>query len=149
MMMVIVQKFGLYLCNKNVEGYDFVVFIVIVLGLVKYVCDIQVGMFGIDFVNFVVVWVLNWVLLVLYYGVCGWELLVGYFCLLIFGWVDYIYYVVDLLVICNKKVILIGCNVCVLDIGVGVNCVYLLIGYVEYGWCFFGIDIDLIVFNNV
>jgi 23S rRNA (adenine1618-N6)-methyltransferase len=30
----------------------------------------------------------------------------------------------------------------VLDIGVGANCVYPLIGHAEYGWRFLGVDID-------
>ena len=35
-----------------------------------------------------------------------------------------------------------GKNVTVLDIGVGANCIYPLLGHQEYGWSFIGSDID-------
>ena len=35
-----------------------------------------------------------------------------------------------------------------LDIGVGANCIYPIIGHVEYGWMFVGSDIDPISIEN-
>lgn len=85
-------------------------------------------------------------LLVYFYVVVNWDIFDGFFCLLVLGWVDYIYYFVDLLVEVSGIILV---NVSILDIGVGVNCIYLLIGVYEYGWCFIGSEISSQVLSSV
>ncbi|VFS46474.1 Ribosomal RNA large subunit methyltransferase F [Budvicia aquatica] len=48
----------------------------------------------------------------------------------------------DLLSACNGDRIPQGNSVHVLDIGVGANCIYPIIGHISYGWKFVGTDID-------
>lgn len=55
---------------------------------------------------------------------------------------DYIHHLADLLASCNDGVIPEGKNIALLDIGVGANCIYPIIGQREYGWRFTGTDID-------
>jgi 23S rRNA (adenine1618-N6)-methyltransferase len=147
-MTVTAQKPGLHSRNKNAEGYDFAALTAIAPGLVKYVLTTPAGTPSIDFSNPAAVRALNRALLALHYGVRGWELPAGYLCPPIPGRADYIHHAADLLATCNKKVIPTGRNVRVLDIGVGANCVYPLIGHAEYGWRFLGTDIDPIALNN-
>jgi len=142
------QKPGLHPRNKNAAGYDFAALTAVAPGLVKYVITTKAGTPGIDFANPAAVKAFNRALLALHYGVRGWEIPAGYLCPPIPGRADYIHHLADLLASCNKKVIPTGPNVRVLDIGVGANCVYPLIGHAEYGWRFLGVDIDQAALNN-
>jgi 23S rRNA (adenine1618-N6)-methyltransferase len=69
-------------------------------------------------------------------GVAYWEIPAGYLCPPIPGRADYIHHVADLLA--PRK----GAEVRVLDVGVGANCIYPIIGRAEYGWRFAGSDVD-------
>ncbi len=90
----------------------------------------------IDFADPRAVLALNRALLNTYYGVSVWELPPGYLCPPIPGRADYVHAAADL--IGAKR----GETVRVLDIGVGANCVYPIIGRAEYGWRFIGSDTD-------
>jgi 23S rRNA (adenine1618-N6)-methyltransferase len=136
------QKPGLHPRNKNAGGYDFAALTAVAPGLVKHVITTKAGTPSIDFANPASVKAFNRALLALHYGVRGWEIPAGYLCPPVPGRADYIHHVADLLASCNKKVIPTGANVRVIDIGVGANCVYPLIGFAEYGWRFLGVDID-------
>lgn len=136
------QKPGLHPRNKNAAGYDFAALTAVAPGLVKFVITTKAGTPGIDFANPSAVKAFNRALLALHYGIKGWEIPAGYLCPPIPGRADYIHHAADLLATCNKKVIPTGAGVRVLDIGVGANCVYPLIGAAEYGWHFLGVDID-------
>lgn len=136
------QKPGLHPRNKNAGGYDFAALAAVAPGLAKYVKTTKAGTPGIDFASPAAVKAFNRALLALHYGVRGWEIPAGYLCPPIPGRADYIHHAADLLASCNKKVVPTGANVRVLDIGVGANCVYPLIGFAEYGWRFLGVDID-------
>lgn len=136
------QKPGLHVRNKNASGYDFAALTAVAPGLVKYVITTKAGTPSIDFANPAAVKAFNRALLALHYGVRGWEIPAGYLCPPIPGRADYIHHLADLLASCNKKTIPTGRGVRVLDIGVGANCVYPLIGFAEYGWRFLGVDID-------
>ena len=138
----VVPKPGLHPRNKNLAGYDFPALTAIAPGLVKHITTTQAGTQSIDFANPSAVKALNRAILALHYDVRGWEIPAGYLCPPIPGRADYIHQVADLLATCNKKVIPRGPDVRVLDIGVGANCVYPLIGNAEYGWRFLGVDID-------
>lgn len=141
-------KPGLHPRNKNLTGYDFPALTAIAPGLQRYLITTPAGMQSIDFSNPGAVKALNRAILALHYGVKGWEIPAGYLCPPIPGRADYIHSLADLLATCNKKTIPTGAGVRVLDIGVGANCVYPLIGHAEYGWRFLGTDIDPIALNN-
>ncbi|WP_250894715.1 RlmF-related methyltransferase, partial [Aeromonas dhakensis] len=94
-----------------------------------------------DFADPAAVKALNKALLALHYGIQHWDLPAGYLCPPIPGRVDYLHRVADLLAESAGKVP-IGKGVRVLDVGVGANCIYPLLGAREYGWRFVGSDID-------
>ena len=82
-------------------------------------------------------------LLAHFYDVPFWDIPEGYLCPPIPGRADYIHNIADLLAITNEGEIPTGKNVRGLDIGVGANCVYPIIGHREYKWNFVGSDIDV------
>ncbi|MBI3521004.1 MAG: 23S rRNA (adenine(1618)-N(6))-methyltransferase RlmF [Bacteroidetes bacterium] len=98
----------------------------------------------IDFTNPMAVKTLNQALLKQYYHILHWDIPPNYLCPPIPGRVDYIHHVADILSSCNGQQIPKGKQVKVLDIGVGANCIYPLLGHQEYGWQFIGSDIDLV-----
>jgi len=97
---------------------------------------------SIDFFNPVAVKALNKALLKVYYEIDYWDIPAGYLCPPIPGRADYIHYMADVLRENNKEIIPKGDKIKCLDIGVGANCVYPIIGNREYGWQFVGSDID-------
>ncbi|NEW83366.1 MAG: 23S rRNA (adenine(1618)-N(6))-methyltransferase RlmF, partial [Mariniphaga sp.] len=76
------------------------------------------------------------------YEIDYWDIPVGYLCPPIPGRADYIHHIADLLGSCNQGKIPTGSKVTCLDIGVGANCVYPIIGIKEYGWSFICSDTD-------
>jgi 23S rRNA (adenine1618-N6)-methyltransferase len=97
---------------------------------------------SIDFSNPDAVMMLNKALLKHYYGINSWNLPAGYLCPPVPGRADYIHHIADLLGSCNNKIIPEGPKIKCLDIGVGANCIYPIIGNKEYGWSFVGSDIE-------
>lgn len=97
---------------------------------------------SIDFSNPVAVRELNRALLASDYGIAHWDLPEGHLCPPVPGRVDYLHGLADLLAADSGGVIPRGHDVRVLDIGVGANCIYPLLGQAEYGWSFVGSDID-------
>ncbi|TBR42744.1 23S rRNA (adenine(1618)-N(6))-methyltransferase RlmF [Marinomonas agarivorans] len=97
---------------------------------------------SIDFANPDAVKTLNRALLNHFYGIAFWDIPSGYLCPPIPSRADYIHYLADLLADSNGGVIPRGKSINVLDIGIGANCVYPIIGHQEYGWRFLGSDID-------
>ncbi len=95
-----------------------------------------------DFTDPEAVKVLNRALLKHFYGVGYWDIPSGYLCAPIPGRADYIHNTADLLASDNAQAGAEGKAVRVLDIGVGANCIYPLIGAQTYGWTFVGSDID-------
>jgi 23S rRNA (adenine1618-N6)-methyltransferase len=91
---------------------------------------------------------LNRALLKQYYDLDYWDIPQGYLCPPIPGRADYIHYVADLLGSRNNGEIPTGENIKCLDIGVGANCVYPIIGNAEYGWSFTGTEIDPIAIDS-
>jgi 23S rRNA (adenine1618-N6)-methyltransferase len=85
---------------------------------------------------------LNKSLLQAFYGLTFWDIPDGYLCPPIPGRADYLHYAADLLVSSNMGAIPKGKKVKVLDIGVGANCIYPIIGNYEYGWRFIGAEVD-------
>lgn len=81
---------------------------------------------------------LNHALLVSYYGIKFWDIPKKHLCPPVPGRADYIHFLSDLLGEDRR-----GPAVKILDIGVGANCIYPLIGHFEYGWKFIGSDIEM------
>ena len=102
----------------------------------------------IDFSNPEAVKALNKSLLITYYKVKNWDIPDNYLCPPIPGRADYIHSVADLLASCNNGVIPEGAVIQGLDIGVGANCIYPILGNAIYGWSFVGTDIDDIAIEN-
>ena len=85
---------------------------------------------------------LNRALLAADYGIAHWDIPEGYLCPPVPGRVDYLHGLADLLGADAGGTIPRGPAVRVLDVGVGANCIYPLLGQAEYGWSFVGSDID-------
>lgn len=102
----------------------------------------------IDFANPDAVKMLNKALLQHYYKIENWDIPENYLCPPIPGRADYIHHIADLLATSNQGEIPKGKHIKVLDIGVGANCVYPLIGNHEYGWLFTGSDVDAVSIQN-
>jgi len=136
------EKISLHPRNKHRFRYDFPVLIKSLAGLGDFVFINPYGDESVDFSNPEAVKMLNKALLKHFYGITHWDIPEGYLCPPIPGRADYIHYVADLLAISNDGIIPEGKSVKVLDIGVGANCVYPIIGHQEYGWNFVGSDID-------
>ena len=97
----------------------------------------------IDFANALSVRVLNRALLRSQYGIEHWNLAEGYLCPPIPGRADYLHGLADLLFgNAHGAPTESHAKVRVLDIGVGANCIYPLLGRSSYGWQFVGTDID-------
>ena len=97
---------------------------------------------SIDFANPRAVKMLNKAILKHFYNIQYWDIPDGYLCPPIPGRADYIHYLADLLGNNKKELIPSGKNISGLDIGVGANCVYPIIGHQVYGWDFVGSDVD-------
>lgn len=135
--------------NKNADGYDFAALTQISPGLAKHVVTTPAGTPSIDFSKPAAVKSLNRALLMQHYGIHSWEIPAGYLCPPVPGRADYIHHLADLLTANNRGELPVGNHIRVLDIGVGANCIYPIIGNGEYGWRFLGVDIDEQALNNV
>ena len=133
-------KSNLHPRNLHREQYDFQVLIETLPELKSFVKLNDYGNESIDFFDPEAVKFLNKALLKHFYQIDFWELPMNYLCPPIPGRADYIHYVADL--INGKK------DIKCLDIGVGANCVYPIIGISSYDWSFVGSDIDPIAIEN-
>ena len=85
---------------------------------------------------------LNKAILISDYDIQNWDIPAAYLCPPIPGRADYIHYIADLLASSNNGIIPEGEAIVGLDIGIGANCIYPIIGNFAYGWSFVGTDID-------
>jgi|SRR6185503_7377852 len=136
------EKENLHARNSHRAGYDFKQLAKSSPGLKAFVSRNQYDIESIDFSDPCAVKALNKALLKYFYSVDQWDIPAGYLCPPIPGRADYIHYTADILGEINGGVIPRGPAINVLDIGVGANCVYPLIGTSVYGWRFVGTDID-------
>lgn len=134
--------------NKHRERYDFKQLINTCPELAQFVKLNKYNDESIDFSNPEAVKMLNKALLKHFYDIKNWDIPQGYLCPPIPGRADYIHYIADLLQISNYGKIPKGEKIKCLDIGVGANCVYPIIGNKEYGWSFIGSDIDPVAIEN-
>jgi len=136
------EKATLHPRNRHQGRYDFPKLIKSSPELAEFVVINPYGKESIDFANPSAVRVFNRALLKSFYGVAHWDIPADYLCPPIPGRADYLHFLADLLAECNEGVIPRGASIRALDVGMGANCVYPLIGHSDYGWQFLGSDID-------
>ncbi|MBL7889423.1 MAG: 23S rRNA (adenine(1618)-N(6))-methyltransferase RlmF [Bacteroidia bacterium] len=141
------EKQGFHPRNKHGARYDFKSLIATCPELAAFVKLNEYGDESIDFFDPEAVKMLNKALLKHYYDIENWDIPKNYLCPPIPGRAEYIHQVADLLLSDNagfqKDKHFPGERISCLDIGVGANCVYPIIGIKEYGWHFVGADIDI------
>ncbi len=135
---------ALHARNRHQGRYDFDLLVKDSPALSAFVVLNPYGETSIDFADPASVKALNRALLKTFYGIEHWDIPEGYLCPPIPGRADYIHCLADLLAHSNNGTIPTGPTVRVLDIGVGANAIYPLIGHAEYGWRFLGSDTDTV-----
>jgi len=128
--------------SRHLSAYDFDVLISISPDLAPFIIKNKKGKESIDFFNPEAVKALNKALLLHHYKIKDWDLPDDYLCPPIPSRADYIHYMADLLALSNNGKIPRGNKVLCLDVGVGANCIYPLVGSKMYNWNFIGSDIE-------
>ncbi|MBS7332565.1 MAG: 23S rRNA (adenine(1618)-N(6))-methyltransferase RlmF [Weeksellaceae bacterium] len=128
--------------NRHLASYNFDKLVAIYPPLKQYIIPNKSGEPTINFSNRDGVKALNKALLKTYYDIDYWELPADNLCPPIPGRADYIHYIADLLGESNGGIIPRGKDVKVLDVGVGANCIYPIVGNYEYDWNFVGAELD-------
>jgi 23S rRNA (adenine1618-N6)-methyltransferase len=142
------EKAKLHPKNKHNGRYDLEELTKTLPALKAFVKVNDYGNESIDFFNPEAVSKLNQALLKHYYDINDWSIPKHYLCPPIPGRADYIHHIAQLLGESNYGNIPTGESKTCVDIGVGANCVYPIIGNKEYGWSFVGSDIDQLALNN-
>jgi 23S rRNA (adenine1618-N6)-methyltransferase len=141
-------KTNLHPRNLHRGSYDFSQLVASSPALAEFVSVNEHGNTSINFVDPAAVKALNQAILRHDYGINEWNIPAQYLCPPIPGRADYLHYLADLLGESNGGNIPRGNSVRVLDIGVGANCIYPLIGHVIYGWQFVGTEVDAVALEN-
>ena len=128
--------------NRHQGRYDFPALIRSCPELEQFVILNPYAKRSIDFANPAAVRVFNRALLKAFYAIEHWDIPADFLCPPVPGRADYLHYLADLLASDNAGVIARGERIRALDIGVGANCIYPLLGNTEYGWQFVGVDIS-------
>ncbi|WP_045968226.1 23S rRNA (adenine(1618)-N(6))-methyltransferase RlmF [Flavobacterium sp. 316] len=136
-------KKNLHPRNKHINGYDFASLIETNPKLKNHVFTNKYGNETIDFANPEAVKALNKTLLLHFYDVTFWDIPKTNLCPPIPGRADYVHYIADLLATSNNNKIPKGNHIKGLDIGIGANCIYPIIGNKEYQWKFIGTETDV------
>lgn len=135
-------KPGLHPRNRHAAGYDFQQLAAACAELASFLRRAPHGGLSIDFADPAAVKTLNRALLAEAYGIRGWDIPSGYLCPPVPGRADYLHHLADLLAEDAGGAVPRGSGLRVLDVGVGANAIYPLVGHREYGWSFVGSDID-------
>lgn len=128
--------------NAHKGRYDLKALCQVSPDLKPFLAKNKYGNLSIDFFNPSAVKALNKGLLILHYGLDFWDVPEGYLCPPVPGRADYLHHIADVLAESNAGTIPRGSNIRCLDIGVGANCIYPIIGHNAYGWSFIGADVD-------
>jgi 23S rRNA (adenine1618-N6)-methyltransferase len=134
--------------NKHTDRYDMKKLAQSCPMLSQHIHINKYGSETIDFGNPVAVKLLNQAILKSDYGLSYWEIPDNYLCPPIPGRADYLHHLADLLASCDEGQIPKGSSIHGLDIGVGANSIYPVIGSFEYGWRFIGSEIDQGAFKS-
>lgn len=145
---ITLEKTTLHPRNLHKLRYDFELLIHNYPNLKNFVFINEHEIETIDFSNPEAVKALNKSLLITYYKIENWDIPTNYLCPPIPGRADYIHTIADLLANSNNEIIPLEENVIGLDIGVGANCIYPILGNAIYGWSFVGTDIDANALEN-
>lgn len=133
------ERTELHSKNQHNGQYDFNRLISVYPALGKFVAPNKYGTISIDFFNPAAVKALNKALLMSHYEIEYWDIPANHLCPPIPSRADYIHYVAELI---QKR------DVRCLDLGVGANCIYPIIGSYEYGWQFVGTEINSVSLAN-
>lgn len=136
------EKVTLHPRNQHRFRYDFEKLIKGYPELKKFIFTNEHAIETIDFSNPNAVKALNKAILISDYDILNWDIPKNYLCPPIPGRADYIHYLADLLANSNNGIIPEGEQIIGLDIGIGANCIYPIIGNCSYGWSFVGTDTD-------
>ncbi len=136
-----IAKSGLHERNPHRGRYDFKKLIASEPRLKPFVIKNPKGEDSINFSDPKAVKMLNKALLAGYYDIKFWDIPDHYLCPPIPGRADYIHRVAELLD-GEVKGRYPHQNVRALDIGVGANCIYPIVGVTEYEWHYTGSDVD-------
>lgn len=128
--------------NKHRDGYDFELLMSQCPMLKKFVFVNEFNTKTIDFANPEAVKCLNQSLLITYYDLQYWDIPPFNLCPPIPGRADYIHHLADFLAQHCGGTIPTGDGVLGLDIGIGANCIYPILGHHLYQWSFVGTDIN-------
>lgn len=123
--------------NLHQNGYNLKELCEVNPELAPMVFTNKYGTETIDFANPDAVKKLNRALLMKDYGISFWDFPDDNLCPPIPGRVDYVHHLADLLKADN-----INEDATIIDVGVGANCIYPLLGNAVYGWKFLATDID-------
>ena len=145
---ILTEKTALHPRNKHRHLYDFDALIKTSPALAMFVAANEHGDNTIEFANAKAVLALNSALLQHFYNIQNWQIPAGYLCPPIPGRADYVHHIADLLAAANGGIVPKSSQINVLDIGVGANLIYPIIGQREYGWRFVGADCDPKALNN-
>src|SRR5690606_16056854 len=127
--------------------YDFEKLIQVVPELENFVIKNPKGENTIDFSSADAVYLLNKALLFSEYNLNYWEVPKGYLCPPIPSRADYVHHVADLISEDLGEQAK-GSDIGVLDIGVGANLIYPIIGVMTYDWTFVGTDTEMDSLRN-
>ncbi|WP_028453941.1 23S rRNA (adenine(1618)-N(6))-methyltransferase RlmF [Chitinilyticum litopenaei] len=141
-------KPGLHPRNPHQGRYDFAALTQAVPELARFVKRNPLGEPTIDFANAHAVKTLNRALLALHYGIARWDIPPGYLCPPIPGRADYLCHLADLLAGDFAGTLPQGEALRGLDVGVGANAIYPMLGRALFGWQFAGADIDAPALDN-
>lgn len=136
------DKPGLHPRNPHRHRYVFDQLIASCPELGPFVRPNAYGDDSIDYADPGAVKTLNQALLKHTHGIAHWDLPAGFLCPPVPGRADYVHYLADLLAEFSGGDVPQGARVRVLDIGVGANTIYPLVGHSTFGWRFLGSDID-------
>lgn len=128
--------------NKHQGRYDLTALSTTYPVLGEFIVPNKYGDESINFAKPEAVKALNKALLLHHYELKDWDIPEGFLCPPIPGRADYIHHIADGLARYNDGKVPTGKAVKCLDIGVGANCIYPIIGHQEYGWSFIASDID-------
>lgn len=142
------RKSPLHERNVHRNGYDMARLTAAFPPLQPFITQSQAGTATINFSDIPSVTALNQALLAADYGVQQWSVPPGYLCPSVPGRADYIHYAADLMAAHNRGTVPPGSGIRVLDIGVGANAIYPIIGHKSYGWSFVGSDIDPVALQS-
>ncbi|EHR6001457.1 23S rRNA (adenine(1618)-N(6))-methyltransferase RlmF [Vibrio parahaemolyticus] len=136
-----IAKSGLHESNAHRGRYDFKKLIASEPALESFVIKNPKGEDSINFSDPNAVKILNKALLTAYYDIDFWDIPEHYLCPPIPGRADYIHRLAEMLD-GEVKGKYRHQNVRALDVGVGANCIYPIVGVTQYGWHYTGSDVD-------